>query len=144
MDAGEARRVREVVYALFRAICGVPRIRIPRRHCGAIISVTVINALVRLAPISFLSIPRPCPLPFQTMPFILSPNHVQLISACYPPSSALLSAGPDYRPNSQELSRLTYYATNHPGKLAKISGELQKRAVSDARKAQSGNARARA
>jgi hypothetical protein len=37
-------------------------------------------------------------------------HHVKLLNSCYPPSSALLTAGPDYSPNSHELSRLTYYA----------------------------------
>ncbi|KAJ7178993.1 hypothetical protein C8R46DRAFT_986524 [Mycena filopes] len=73
-----------------------------------------------------------------------SPNHVQLVNACYPPTSALLTAGPDYSPNSQELSRLTYYASNHPSKLAKLGGELEKRVKLECRKAQSGNLRTRA
>ncbi|EJF61134.1 hypothetical protein BD309DRAFT_947572 [Dichomitus squalens] len=75
---------------------------------------------------------------------ILTPNHVQLISACYPPSSALLTAGPDYSPNSQELSRLTYYAANRPGKISKLGNELERRAKTDSRKAAAGNTRARA
>ncbi|KAL5530378.1 EFR3 [Sanghuangporus sanghuang] len=78
------------------------------------------------------------------MPFPLAPHHVQLIAACYPPSSALLTSGPEYKPNSQELSRLTYYASNRPGKIAKLGSELEKRALTDARKASSGNVRARA
>ncbi|KAF7355448.1 Cellular morphogenesis-related protein [Mycena sanguinolenta] len=61
-----------------------------------------------------------------------------------PPSSALLTAGPEYSPNSQELSRLTYYASNHPGKLAKLGSELEKRVKVETRKAQSGNIRTRA
>lgn len=40
---------------------------------------------------------------------LFSPNHVKLLNSCYPPT-ALLTAGPDYSPNSHELSRLTYYA----------------------------------
>ena len=75
---------------------------------------------------------------------ILTPNHVQLISACYPPSSALLTAGPDYSPNSQELSRLTYYAANRPGKISKLGNELEKRVKAESRKAAAGNTRARA
>ncbi|KAI0284326.1 hypothetical protein BGY98DRAFT_948966 [Russula aff. rugulosa BPL654] len=61
------------------------------------------------------------------MRLLFSPNHVQLISACYPPSASLLTSGPHYHPNAQELSRLTYYAANKPGKIQKLSGELQKR-----------------
>src|SRR5882724_3664877 len=76
------------------------------------------------------------------LPF--TPNHVQLVQACYPPSSALLSSGPNYRPNSQELSRLTYYASNRPGKLTKLGSELERRAKLEAQRAQTGNARARA
>ena len=68
----------------------------------------------------------------------------QLISACYPPSSALLTAGPDYSPNSQELSRLTYYAANRPGKISKLGNELEKRVKAESRKAAAGNTRARA
>ncbi|KAL4076113.1 hypothetical protein J3A83DRAFT_4089467 [Scleroderma citrinum] len=74
----------------------------------------------------------------------LTPNHVFLIGACYPPSSALLAAGPDYRPNSQELSRLTYYVANHPGKIHKVGSELEKRVKADCSKAAAGNSRARA
>ncbi|KAJ7276546.1 hypothetical protein B0H12DRAFT_1207702 [Mycena haematopus] len=78
------------------------------------------------------------------MNFLFTPNHVQLLNTCYPPSSALLTAGPDYSPNSQELSRLTYYASNHPSKLAKLGNELEKRVKVESRKAQSGNLRTRA
>lgn len=77
------------------------------------------------------------------MPSLFTPNHVQLIAACYPPSAALLNAGPDYRPNAQELSRMTYYASNRPGKINKLSGELERRVRVDCRKAQTGNIRAR-
>ncbi|KAH9899994.1 hypothetical protein C8Q73DRAFT_681619 [Cubamyces lactineus] len=73
-----------------------------------------------------------------------TPNHIQLISACYPPSAALLTSGPEYAPNSQELSRLTYYAANRPEKINKLGSELEKRVKSDCRKAASGNTRARA
>ncbi|KAG8932948.1 plasma membrane localization protein [Tulasnella sp. 418] len=72
----------------------------------------------------------------------LTPNHVRLIIACYP--AAPQAAAPEYRPNSQELSRLTYYASNRPGKLHKLASELEKRAKSQARKAQSGHAKGRA
>ncbi|KAJ7044491.1 hypothetical protein C8F04DRAFT_1068540 [Mycena alexandri] len=75
---------------------------------------------------------------------LFTPNHLQLLNACYPPTSALLTAGPDYSPNSQELSRLTYYASNHPSKLAKLGCELEKRVKLECKKAQSGNLRTRA
>lgn len=45
------------------------------------------------------------------MNFLFTPNHLQLLNSVYPSSSALLTAGPDYNPNAQELSRLTYYAS---------------------------------
>jgi len=44
------------------------------------------------------------------MHHIFTPHHVQLLNACYPASSALLAAAPNYAPSSHELSRLTYYA----------------------------------
>ncbi|KIJ20294.1 hypothetical protein PAXINDRAFT_126974 [Paxillus involutus ATCC 200175] len=75
---------------------------------------------------------------------LFTPHHVLLVAACYPPSSALPSAGPDYRPNTQELSRLTYYATNHPGKIHKVGAELEKHAKSECTKTLKGNPRARA
>ncbi|KAF8639813.1 hypothetical protein AX17_001071 [Amanita inopinata Kibby_2008] len=75
---------------------------------------------------------------------IFTPNHVQLLNACYPPTSALLAAGSNYSPNSHELSRLTYYVSNHPGKLDKMGGELEKRIKAEARKARVGNMRTRA
>ncbi|KAG8218633.1 hypothetical protein J3R82DRAFT_4297 [Butyriboletus roseoflavus] len=73
-----------------------------------------------------------------------APHHVSLVSACYPPSSALPSAGPEYRPNAQELSRLTYYATNRPGKIQKLGLELEKHTRAECNKALAGNSRARA
>ncbi|THH27291.1 hypothetical protein EUX98_g6908 [Antrodiella citrinella] len=78
------------------------------------------------------------------MPFPFTPNHVQLIAACYPPNANLLTSGSDYRPNSQELSRLTYYASNRPGKINKLCGELERRVRVDCKKAHTGNLRARA
>ncbi|KAF9451642.1 hypothetical protein P691DRAFT_723661 [Macrolepiota fuliginosa MF-IS2] len=78
------------------------------------------------------------------MHHLFTPNHVQLLNACYPPSSALLAAGPDYAPNSHELSRLTYYASNNRGKLTKLGAELEKRLKTESRKACNGNLRMRA
>ncbi|KAI0030716.1 hypothetical protein K488DRAFT_87530 [Vararia minispora EC-137] len=74
------------------------------------------------------------------LPF--TPNHVQLISACYPPSASLTTNGA--APNSQELSKLTYYAANKSGKLNKLGTEMEKRIKAEARKAQAGNVRSRA
>lgn len=78
------------------------------------------------------------------MHLLFTPNHVQLITACYPPSASLLTSGPDYHPNAQELSRLTYYAANKPGKINKLSSELEKRIKVECRKAHSNNLRSRA
>lgn len=50
-------------------------------------------------------------------------NHRKLVDDCYPPSKALPNAGPEYRPNSNELGRLCYYAQVKPAKLQKL-GEL--------------------
>ncbi|KIL68102.1 hypothetical protein M378DRAFT_185152 [Amanita muscaria Koide BX008] len=75
---------------------------------------------------------------------IFTPNHLQLLNACYPPSSILMAAGSNYSPNSHELSRLTYYASNHPGKLNKISSELDKRIKTEVKKAKAGYSRSRA
>ena len=72
------------------------------------------------------------------LPF--TPNHVQLISECYPPQPAI----PNPAPNPQELSRLLYYASNKPGKVSKLAAELDRRAKLEARKGQAGNVRARA
>ncbi|KAF8351325.1 hypothetical protein F5887DRAFT_203056 [Amanita rubescens] len=76
--------------------------------------------------------------------FIFTPAHVQLLNACYPPTSSLLAASSGYSPNSHELSRLTYFASNHPAKLTKLGAELEKRIRPEARKARTGNLRARA
>ncbi|KAG6378718.1 hypothetical protein JVT61DRAFT_12991 [Boletus reticuloceps] len=72
---------------------------------------------------------------------LFTPNHVALVAACYPPWS---SAAPEYRPNPQELSRLTYYATNRPGKIHKLGAELEKHTRSECTKTLAGNTRARA
>ncbi|EKM80168.1 hypothetical protein AGABI1DRAFT_120198 [Agaricus bisporus var. burnettii JB137-S8] len=78
------------------------------------------------------------------MHHLFIPNHVQLLNACYPASSALLNAGPNYAPNSHELSRLTYYASNNRGKLTKLGAELEKRLKTECRKTCNGNLRMRA
>ncbi|KAF8557003.1 hypothetical protein OG21DRAFT_1407944 [Imleria badia] len=72
---------------------------------------------------------------------LFTPNHVALVGACYP---AWSSAAPEYRPNAQELSRLTYYATNRPGKIHKLGAELEKHTRSECAKALAGHPRSRA
>ncbi|EEB93113.1 hypothetical protein MPER_08276 [Moniliophthora perniciosa FA553] len=47
-----------------------------------------------------------------------------------------------FTPN-HELSRLTYYASNHPDKIAKLGSELEKRLRNECRKARLGNMRMR-
>jgi len=74
----------------------------------------------------------------------MNSNHLRLIDACYPPSAVLASAAGDHRPNAQELSRLTYYASNRPGKLTKLGVVLEKRVRADARKAATGHIKAKA
>ncbi|KAH7343927.1 hypothetical protein B0J17DRAFT_609878 [Rhizoctonia solani] len=70
------------------------------------------------------------------------PNHLKLVLACYP--SNPLAAAPDFKPNAQELSKLSYYATNRAGKLTKLADVFEKRAIDEARRAGGGNAKARA
>ncbi|KAL7411997.1 hypothetical protein BDY24DRAFT_394206 [Mrakia frigida] len=66
----------------------------------------------------------------------ISLNHEsKLISDCYPKSKLLPSLAPDFKPNSQELSRLTYTASNKPGRLNKLGEELEKRAKKESAKA---------
>ncbi|QRV87898.1 hypothetical protein RhiJN_15916 [Ceratobasidium sp. AG-Ba] len=69
------------------------------------------------------------------------PNHLKLVLACYP--SNPLSAAPEFKPNAQELSKLSYYATNRPGKLAKLADVFEKRATEEARRAGGGNQKSR-
>ncbi|GJJ07493.1 hypothetical protein Clacol_001695 [Clathrus columnatus] len=69
--------------------------------------------------------------------------HVKLLQACYPPSSVLLSTGSECSPNSQELSRLTYFGTNNPAKLTKLGSELERRCRLEANRARTGNVKAR-
>ena len=46
-----------------------------------------------------------------------------------------MSLAPEYKPASQELSRLTYTASNKPGKLNPLGEELEKRARKESLKA---------
>ncbi|KAF6762353.1 hypothetical protein DFP72DRAFT_878618 [Ephemerocybe angulata] len=72
------------------------------------------------------------------MHYLFTPNHVQLLNACYPPTSSLLTAGPAYAPSSHELSRFNLLC------LTKFGDEVEKRIRSESRKAKAGNIRARA
>ncbi|KAJ1025698.1 hypothetical protein NDA18_004036 [Ustilago nuda] len=62
-------------------------------------------------------------------------NHKKLVDDCYPAPKALATSGPEYRPNSNELGRLTYYAENKPAKLTKVGNLLDSKAQADARAA---------
>ncbi|TKY86465.1 hypothetical protein EX895_004614 [Sporisorium graminicola] len=62
-------------------------------------------------------------------------NHKKLVDDCYPAPKALVTSAPEYRPNSNELGRLTYYAQNKPAKLTKVSTLLDSKAQADARAA---------
>ncbi|CBQ72418.1 conserved hypothetical protein [Sporisorium reilianum SRZ2] len=62
-------------------------------------------------------------------------NHKKLVDDCYPAPKALVTAAPEYRPNSNELGRLTYYAQNKPAKLTKVATLLDAKAQADARAA---------
>jgi hypothetical protein len=78
-------------------------------------------------------------------------EEARLLNDCYPPSKQLvpvvnddLKASQDsYKPLPQELSRLTYYASNKPGKLHRLGKELEVRASGEARKASTGNVKSR-
>lgn len=54
-------------------------------------------------------------------------NHRKLVDECYPAPKALANIGPEYRPNSNELSRLAYYAANKPAKLVKVGQFLEEK-----------------
>lgn len=62
-------------------------------------------------------------------------NHKKLVDDCYPAPKALVTSAPEYRPNSNELGRLTYYAENKPAKLTKVGNLLETKAQADARAA---------
>lgn len=60
-------------------------------------------------------------------------NHLKLIEECYPPAKNLASIGPEYKPNSNELSRLAYYGNRKPEKLTKVGKVLEQRATTEAK-----------
>ncbi|CDU25745.1 related to EFR3-protein required for Stt4-containing phosphoinositide kinase patch assembly [Sporisorium scitamineum] len=62
-------------------------------------------------------------------------NHKKLVDDCYPAPKALVTSAPEYRPNSNELGRLTYYAQNKPAKLTKVANLLDSKAQAEARAA---------
>ena len=62
-------------------------------------------------------------------------NHKKLVDDCYPAPKALVTSAPEYRPNSNELGRLTYYAQNKPAKLTKVGNLLDSKAQAEARAA---------
>ena len=60
-------------------------------------------------------------------------KHVRLITKCYPPRTA----SPP-KPNSSELSYLTYYTFTKPSKLKKVGHYLEDRACSGIIKGRTG------
>lgn len=78
----------------------------------------------------------------------------RLLRDCYPPKKQLPSgpsspSGPatsleDYKPLSQELSKMTYFATNKPGKLNALARELETRVKKEAKETQAGYPKSRA
>lgn len=56
-------------------------------------------------------------------------NHKKLVDDCYPAPKALAATAPEYRPNSNELGRLCYYAQNKPAKLTKVGHLLAARST---------------
>lgn len=58
-------------------------------------------------------------------------NHQKLVTECYPAPKALAGTAPEYRPNSNELGRLSYYAKYKPAKLSKVGRLLAARATAD-------------
>ena len=69
---------------------------------------------------------------------------VKLLNDCYPPSKQLLAAGPEFKPLSSDLSKLTYRCTNQSSKLAKVGEELEKRVQKEAGRSSGGYAKSRA
>ena len=69
---------------------------------------------------------------------------VKALNDCYPPPKDLVKAGPKYQPLSQDLSKLTYHATNKPSSLAKIGDDLERRVGKEARGSTGGYPKSRA
>ena len=71
-------------------------------------------------------------------------QEAQLVRDCYPPSKVILTSGPDFKPLSSDLSKLTYRCTNQSSRLAKVGEELEKRVVKEAGRSSGGYAKSRA
>lgn len=56
-----------------------------------------------------------------------------MIDECYPPPKSLASIGPEYKANSNELSKLTYYANRKPEKLTKLGKYLETKANAESK-----------
>lgn len=69
---------------------------------------------------------------------------VTALNDCYPPPKELVKAAPEFQPLSQDLSKLTYTATNKPSSLAKIGDELEKRVTREAKGSSGGYPKSRA
>ena len=71
-------------------------------------------------------------------------QEITLINDCYPPSKALISSGPDYKPLSSDLSKLVYRCTNQSSKLVKVGEELDKRVAKEVTRSSGGYQKSRA
>lgn len=60
-------------------------------------------------------------------------NHRAMVDECYPPPKSLASIGPEYKANSNELSKLTYYANRKPEKLTKVGKYLETKASTESK-----------
>ena len=69
---------------------------------------------------------------------------VKLLNDCYPPPKQLVSAGPDYRPLSSDLGKLTYRCVNRSSTLAKVGEALEKRVNKEAMRSTGGYPKYRA
>lgn len=86
-------------------------------------------------------------------------HEARLLKDCYPPSKQLvppplrsndqpsssthIALDASYKPLNQELSRLTYHASNKPGTLNMLGRELEDKVSKDVVKSKSGHAKNR-
>lgn len=68
---------------------------------------------------------------------------VKLLNDCYPPPKQLVQSGPDYRPLSQDLSKLTYSCRNRSSYLPKVGEELEKRVAKETTRSTGGYPKSR-
>lgn len=66
------------------------------------------------------------------------------LAECYPPSKQLVAAGPDFKPLTQDLSKLVYFASNEPSQLGRIGQELESRVIKETKSSTGGYSKYRA